>query len=395
MYLMKGRDNLVNFKFLQKVKVVSTNHLDQTLLNILQTEGYKRPLFIMDSFLTKVQVVIDAQEKLKQQGIDFAVFDKVVSDPPTEIVDAGVAAFNQHQADSIIAIGGGSSIDVARGVNIVRINGGKIADYEGNNRAIKPCPGLIAVPTTSGTGSEMSNALVVTDKSSQKKLAILADNAVSEYAVLNPDLVLSLPKKMTIATGLDAFSHAAEGYLSKLASPITDAVCEKIMFLLYNYLPRAVEDGSDREARERVMVAAALSGWMLNNAGTNIGHSSAHILGSKYHIVHGEAVAYALPGVLKLVGPILPKKVREIGQIIGAQYPEDAPESQTTDIAIHTYKDFRDNILGLHPFYDYKIQQDDVVSNADDVLHEQFAGNTPGNLNLEKVTSFLNEFGKQ
>lgn len=386
---------MVNYKLIQKVRVVSTDHLDQTLLDILKAENYQRPLFIMDGFLNKVQIVTDAQNKLKQNGIDFAVFDKIISDPPTEVVDAGVEAFKQHNADSIIAIGGGSSIDVARGVNIVRVNGGKIADYEGNNQAIKQCPGLIAVPTTSGTGSEMSNALVVTNKASQRKLAILANNAVSEYAVLNPDLVLSLPKKMTIATGLDAFSHAAEGYLSKLSSPVTDAICEKIMFLLYNYLPRAVEDGQDREARERVMVAAALSGWMLNNAGTNIGHSSAHILGSKYHIVHGEAVAYALPGVLELAGPILPKKVREIGQIIGAQYPENAPEKQTTDIAIRTYKDFRDNVLGLHPFSDYKIQQAEIMTNADDVLHEQFAGNTPGSLNLDKVELFLSEFGKR
>lgn len=386
---------MINVKLLQKVKIVNTDHLDQTILEILEERQYKRPLVVLDHFLLSVQIIKDTLNKLKNNDIDFAIFDGIVPDPPTEVVDSGVKAFKAHQADCMIAIGGGSSIDVARGINIVRINGGSISDYATSHKTIDPCPGLIAVPTTSGTGSEVSNALVITDKDSQKKLAILSDNAVSEYAVLNPDLVLTLPKDMTIATGLDAFSHAAEGYLSTLASPMTDAICEKVMFLLYHFLPRAVANGQDREARQRVMVAATLAGWMLNNAGTNIGHSSAHILGSKYHIVHGEAVAYALPGVLKLVGPTFPHKVREIGQILGATYPEGAPEPQTTEIAINTYKEFRDQILGLHPFADYHISQPDIISNAQDVLHERFAGNTPVNLNLKNVQAFLDEFGRQ
>lgn len=385
----------MDFKLLQKVKVVSTDHLDETLLEIMKTENYQRPLFVMDHFLSQVEIVQDVQTELKANGIEYAVFDKVVSDPPTSVVDAGVTAFKEHKADSIIAIGGGSSIDVARGINIVRVNGGKISDYVDPQAAIKPCPGLISVPTTSGTGSEMSNALVVTDEASKQKLAILADDAVSEYAVLNPDLLLSLPKNMTIATGLDAFSHAAEGYLSKLASPVTDAICEKVMFLLYNYLPRAVKNGADREARERVMVAATLAGWMLNNAGTNVGHSMAHVLGSKYHIVHGEAVAYALPGVLRFVGPVMPHKVREIGQILGAVYPENAPEEQTTLIAERTYKDFRDQILGLHPFSDYKISHEELATNAEAVAHERFAGNTPREVTVDAAETLLASYGKQ
>ena len=386
---------MVNFKMLQRVKVVNTDDLASTLLAILKEEGYHRPLMVMDAFLAKVEIVKNVQKQLKANGIEFAVFDQVVPDPPTEVVYAGVQAFDANHSDSIIAIGGGSSIDVARGINIVRVNGGNILDYATGDKEIAHTPGLIAVPTTSGTGSEMSNALVVTDKDSEQKLAILADNAVSEYAVLNPDLLLSLPTKMTIATGLDAFSHAAEGYLSRLATPMTDAICEKVMFLLYNYLPRAVRNGQDREARERVMVAASLAGWMLNNAGTNIGHSTAHVLGSKYHIVHGEAVAYALPGVLRLVGPAMPKKVREIGQILGAEFPTDVSPEEITTITIKTYKDFRDNVLGLHPFSDYDLPISEIVTNADGVLHERFAANTPVELTLENVTDYLNEYGQQ
>lgn len=321
------------------------------------------------------------------------MFDQVVSDPPAQTIRDGVTAFGAAHADSLIAIGGGSSIDVARGINIVRVNGGDILDYTDTQKSIEPCPGLIAIPTTSGTGSELSNALVVTDVATEKKVAILADNAVSEYAILNPDLLLSLPKKMTIATGLDAFSHAAEGYTSRLASPVTDAICEKVMFLLYNYLPRAVENGHDREARQRVMVAAALAGWMLNNAGTNAGHSMAHILGSKYHLVHGEAVAYALPGVLEQVAPLLPHKVAEIGQILGVAYAPTDTLSERCNQAIKAYQHFRDDLVGLHPFNDYRISEEELVTNAEAVANEQFAGNTPGEMNKQVATKLLTRFG--
>lgn len=383
----------MDVKLLQRVKVLDTDHLAQTVLEVLQTEGYQRPLFVMDSFLAQVPLVQETQALLEKSGITVSVFDQVVSDPPAQTIRDGVTAFGAAHADSLIAIGGGSSIDIARGINIVRVNGGDILDYTDTQKSIEPCPGLIAIPTTSGTGSELSNALVVTDVATEKKVAILADNAVSEYAILNPDLLLSLPKKMTIATGLDAFSHAAEGYTSRLASPVTDAICEKVMFLLYNYLPRAVENGHDREARQRVMVAAALAGWMLNNAGTNAGHSMAHILGSKYHLVHGEAVAYALPGVLEQVAPLLPHKVAEIGQILGVTYAPTDTLSERCNQAIKAYQHFRDDLVGLHPFNDYGISEEELVTNAEAVANEQFAGNTPGEMNKQVATKLLTRFG--
>lgn len=383
----------MDVKLLQRVKVLDTDHLAQTVLEVLQTEGYQRPLFVMDSFLAQVPLVQETQALLEKSGITVSVFDQVVSDPPAQTIRDGVTAFGAAHADSLIAIGGGSSIDVARGINIVRVNGGDILDYTDTQKSIEPCPGLIAIPTTSGTGSELSNALVVTDVATEKKVAILADNAVSEYAILNPDLLLSLPKKMTIATGLDAFSHAVEGYTSRLASPVTDAICEKVMFLLYNYLPRAVENGHDREARQRVMVAAALAGWMLNNAGTNAGHSMAHILGSKYHLVHGEAVAYALPGVLEQVAPLLPHKVAEIGQILGVTYAPTDTLSERCNQAIKAYQHFRDDLVGLHPFNDYGISEEELVTNAEAVANEQFAGNTPGEMNKQVATKLLTRFG--
>ena len=383
----------MQYKMLQHVKVVSTHDLGETLKEILQTESYKRPLVVTDHFVSTMPLVVKALDLLRSSGIAVSVFNSVGPDPAAGIVNDAFLAFKQHNADSLIAIGGGSSMDVARGVNIVRTNGGDILDYTDPSKSISPCRGQISVPTTAGTGSEMSNALVVTDESSKTKMTILADPAVSEYAVLNPELTQTLPPAMTIACGLDAFGHAAEGYLSRLSSPMTDAICEKVMYLLYQYLPRAVHDGNDIEARGRVMVAANLAGWMLNNTGTIVGHSIAHVLGSRYHIVHGEAVAYALPSVLEFVGPVRPKKVREIGQILGAIYPESAPQEQTTVLAVRAFKDFRDNILGMHPFDTYQIDHSELLGNASAVANERFADNTPRTVDEAAAHDLLEGFG--
>lgn len=386
---------MLNVKLLQPVKVVCTDDLGKMLTEICQVERYERPLVVTDSFVGSMTLVAGAIETLASAGISVAIFDEVKSDPLSGTVAAGVKMFTAHHADAIIAIGGGSSMDVARGINIVRVNGGSIIDYTDPSKLIAHCGGMIAVPTTAGTGSEMSNALVITDEQTSQKLAVLAGPATSEYAVLNADLMLTLPANMTIACGLDAFCHAAEGYLSNLASPVTDAICEKVMFLLYNYLPRAVTNGQDREARERVMVASTLAGWMLNNAGTIVGHSMAHVLGAKYHIVHGEAVGYALPAVMEFVAPVREKKVREIGQILGAVFPQNAPAEQTAIIASRAFKDFRDRMIGLHPFEDYGISTDEVVGNAQAVVDERFAGNTPRPIDLAAVQRLLLEFGQR
>ena len=301
-----------------------------------------------------------------------------------------MAEFN---ADSVIAIGGGSSLDSAKGINIVASDGGKIEDYVKDESLIHDLKTLISIPTTAGTGSEMSNALVVTDEKTEEKNAILSDKMLSDYALLIPELTVSLPERQTIASGLDAFSHAAEGYLSILSSPVADAISEKIMFLLYNYLPGAVHDGKNIEMRQRVMVAACLAGWILNQSGTIVAHSEAHILGSKYHFVHGEAVAYALPAVLKLVAPVYPKKVKEIGKILDAQFTGQETPEEIAEITVKAYKHFRDEVVGLHPFSDYGISNDELVKNAEEIVNERFAGNTPVKLTKENVSKLLEDFG--
>lgn len=384
---------MLDYKLEQKVKVLVTDELATTTLDVLNDKGYQKPLIVIDNFLLSTDAIKQLLITLEENQKDYLIFDKVIPNPPIELVDSGASFFKEHHCDAILAIGGGSVIDAARGMNIVRLLGGSIADYAYDKEITEFCHGLIAIPTTSGTGSELSNALIVTDTIKNEKLAVLSNEIVSDVAILAPELLVSLPKQLTISTGLDAFSHAAEAYTSNLSTPVVDAICEKIMFLIYNYLPLATTDGQNKEARERMMVAAALGGWILNNGGTHIGHSQAHIIGAKLNIPHGQACAYALPGTLKATASVKPKKIKEIGYILGATFPEGADEAEIGKITSQKYREFRDDVLGLTAFDTLNIKRKDVLALTADVQHERFAGNTPFELSSEIVEELLAEFG--
>lgn len=380
----------MDYRLEQRAKVCVSHDFSKDLLETLKTSNYKKPLISIDSFLLQSPVVNKALDTLKQADINYVVYDEIVPEPPFEIVNKGAKLYQENECDSIIAIGGGSVIDASRGINIVSHCGGQIQEYIEDKTIDQRILGLIAVPTTSGTGSELSNALVVTDTKKQEKLAVLSDEAVSEYVILVPELAKSMPKGLTISTGLDVFAHAMEAYTSNLSTPVVNAICEKIMFLVFKYLPTAVHHGEDLEARERMMVAAALGGWAINNGGTHLGHSIGHVVGAKYHLAHGNACAYALPGVIEKTALAEPKKIREIGNILELSLPNDLSNEELGKEVAKGFKHFRDEVLGLEPC---KLNKEEVVSLTDQVVHERFAANTPFEVTHEIVGAILESYG--
>ncbi len=383
----------MQFKLEQKVKVAVTYKLADSVIEILEARDWKRPMVLCSEFQLRHPLILEMTEKLRDRDRACVVFDGIIPDPPAYTINNGAALCKENGCDCLIAIGGGSAIDTARGINIVRKYGGKIEDFVAKREITEPCEGLIAVPTTSGTGSELSNALVVSDDETHEKLAVLSNNAVSEYALLCPPLTATLPAQMTAACGMDAFAHAAEGYTSALSSPITDAICEKVMYLIAKYLPQAVANGYDLEARERVMVAACLAGWMLNNAGTHLGHSQAHILGAKFHIPHGAACAYALPGTMLYTADANVKKIKEIGLILGAEFPADPTDLEVGRITAESIRRFRDETLHMKPWGEYNISDEQVLACAAEVANERFAGNFPLTVTEDLCRRMLEQWG--
>ena len=336
----------MNFEFIQDVRVLSGPGRIKDLGPLLQDLGSPKALLVTDPGLIAAGVVQKAVSSLERAGIAYALFDKVQADPPSHIITEGFAAYQANDCGAVVAIGGGSAIDTAKGINILAYNPGAILDYCNPANPMAHTRNLVVVPTTSGTGSELSDGLVITAPDGAK-VPILAVNGMANYAVLDPQLTLALPAGLTAATGMDAFAHAAEGFTSTAATALTDTVCLGAMETVYTWLPAAVKDGGNLEARAHMQAASTIGGWMLRNSHTHAGHSVAHILGSRLHIPHGLACALALPWVLEYNAPALPEKTRVIGRLLGADIAAAADPEQIGQKTRQALMVFAHDILGL------------------------------------------------
>lgn len=378
----------MNYTFLQSIKVLAGNGEVKNVGTLLKEVGYKHPLLVYDEGVKQTGIIQSITDILKSEHITYTEFSKVLPDPPAYIVEEGYQLCLSESCDSVIAVGGGSSIDTGKGINLLRVNAGSILEYANPEKEIKPCTGLISIPTTSGTGSELSNGLIISDTEHNKKIAILAQNAMSEFAIIDPSLTLGMPAGLTMMTGLDVFSHAAEGYTSILSTIATDMVCEKIMETVVTYLPKALADGQDIESRTRMHTAASLGGFTLANASAHVGHSFAHVLGGTYHLPHGACCAYGFPSVLKLIASSCPKKVKKIGEILGATFNGEETAEEIGQISASAYIKFRDQTLGLKPL---DISEPNISDLAKCVMEEPLANLCPVTIDEKAAMTLLKD----
>ena len=230
-------------------------------------------------------------------GVDAVVYDETVPNPTDTNVAEGVALYKESGCDMIITLGGGSAHDCGKGVGIVATNGGTIHDYEGVDKSTKSMPPFVAINTTAGTGSEMTRFCIITDTSRKVKMAIVDWRVTPTIAINDPLLMVGMPSGLTAATGMDALTHSVEAYVSTIATPVTDACALKAIELVAGYLRKAVANGEDLEARDKMAYAEYLAGMAFNNASLGHVHAMAHQLGGFYDLPHGVCNAILLPHV--------------------------------------------------------------------------------------------------
>ena len=351
---------MLNYRRIKYTKIHAGRGAIRDLPVLITEAGYNKPFLVFDQGIAKTPVIDRIRQILSQAGISYDCYGKISPDPTSDLVDEGAALCRKAGCDCVIAIGGGSSLDAAKGINVMRHNQGHILDYAGHEENMKPSRGLICVPTTSGTGSEISNWIVITDLTEGEKHPINVLNSVCEYAILDPELTIGLPPQVTAATGLDVFSHAYEAYTSTRSDPVTDLICEKVMETVVEYLPRAVADGKDIEAREKMQIAASFGGWLLIDGVVHIGHCIAHEIGAAFHIPHGAACAYAFPAMVRHIARVHSDKNLFTGRLLGAHF-NSSEQNQTAkhykeiaDKTAEAYISFRDRILGLDPISSYQ-----------------------------------------
>ncbi|WP_010244394.1 iron-containing alcohol dehydrogenase [Acetivibrio cellulolyticus] len=269
------------------------------LSSLVEKIGAKKLLVISGRNLEKVGTVQRITDILDKSGIEHEEFLDVEPNPSVETVNAAMAIYRNSKAEAIIALGGGSPMDVAKAVGILAAHGGEITQYEGSNLVPSKIVPVLAIPTTAGTGSETTAFAVITDKSRNYKFTVSSNELIPCYAVMDPELIMSLPAFVAASTGIDALVHAIEAYLSKVASPFTDAMAEKSMELIGKNIRRFVADRSNEEAACSMMMASNFAGIAFSWARLGNVHAMAHPLGGFFNVPHGVANAILMPVVLE------------------------------------------------------------------------------------------------
>ncbi|GAA6171829.1 L-threonine dehydrogenase [Colwellia sp. KU-HH00111] len=286
-------------------------------VDYIKTQGFKQGLIVSDPVLNKLGVVKNFTDLLAQQNVTSIVFDQAQPNPTVSNVNDGLAILKQHDCDFVVSLGGGSPHDCAKGIALVASNGGKIADYEGLDQSKNPQLPLIAINTTAGTASEMTRFAIITDEKRHVKMAIVDKHTTPVLSVNDPSLMVGMPASLTAATGMDALTHAIEAYVSTAATPITDAVALKAIALIQTYLPTAVEQGENMEARENMAYAQFMAGMAFNNASLGYVHAMAHQLGGFYDLPHGVCNAVLLPHVQRYNAQVCPERLKEVACSMG------------------------------------------------------------------------------
>ena len=295
------------------------------LARLIADRGARSVLVVTDGVLMKLGVVAPVLNALKEAGLTVTVFSDVEPDPNIDTIMAGIELLRASGATAVLAVGGGSPIDAAKAMIACYASGRRPEDLDGYFKVRAPVLPFFAVPTTAGSGSEVTVVAVVSDPVKGRKFAIVDNKLVPAAIALDPNLMLGLPPHVTAATGMDALTHAIESYLSTLATPVTRALSVSAARAVFRDLPRAYEDGRNIEARQSLAVASCLAGLAFTRVGIGYVHAIAHQLGPLYHLPHGYLNAILLPCVLDFYAEHSASRMAEFARACGlAQDGEDA-----------------------------------------------------------------------
>ena len=290
--------------------------------------GVKKILIVTDKPLVDLGIVARAADVLTAQGVEVIIYDGVLPDPTFDIVTAGLGVQQQHHCDSVLAIGGGSAIDTAKTIAVAATNGADVRAMVGYFKAkISPLP-LFAIPTTSGTGSEVTFGAVISDAETHEKHIVGDSKLVPGAVALDPKLITGLPPHITAATGMDALTHAVEAYVSTWAKPQHDAYAKMAIKMIFKNLPVAYADGSNIEAREQVSIAAYYAGLAINGAAVGNVHAIAHQFGAWYGTPHGLANALVMPEVLRFSQDAMEDRLAELADLIALGSSTDSADKK-------------------------------------------------------------------
>ncbi|WP_078408886.1 iron-containing alcohol dehydrogenase [Priestia abyssalis] len=311
----------------------------------LAKELGQKVLIISDPIMDKIGNVELCEKYLQEKGVPYAKYLGVDSEPTDVHVDEALAICREEACDVVAAVGGGSCIDTAKAVAVLVTNGGHIRDYYGGKKAFdKKLLPLIAVPTTAGTGSEVTAVTVITDTKHDIKMMLKQPGLMPAAAIVDPMLTLSCPSAVTAATGVDALCHAIEAFISKRSQPVTDTLALKAIELITENIRKAYEDGKDIEARDNMALGSMLAGMAFSNASVTLVHGMSRPIGAMFHVPHGVSNAMLLPAVLEFTKGEAQGRLAVIGRLVK---PETRDLSDR-EVVAETVKEIKKLCLDLN-----------------------------------------------
>ena len=353
---------------------------------ILKTRGYQKAFVCSDPDLIKFGVTGKVTALLDAENIPYEIFSDIKPNPTIENVQAGVEAYKASGADCIVTIGGGSSMDTAKGIGII-VNNPEYADVrslEGVAPTKNHAVFTIAVPTTAGTAAEVAINYVITDVENKRKFVCVDTNDIPEIAVIDPDMMATMPKGLTAATGMDALTHAIEGYITKAAWDMTDMFHLHAIELIAKHLRGAVENTP--EGREGMALAQYVAGMGFSNVGLGIVHSMAHGLGALYDTPHGVANAIILPTIMEYNAPCTGEKYRDIAKAMGVAGTESMSQEEYRKAAVEAVKQLAADV-GIPADLKEIVKDEDVQFLAESAYADACRPGNPRDTSVEEIAA--------
>ena len=351
--------------------------------SIAKSKGFAHVFVCSDPDLVKFGVTAKVTDLLDNEGIAFTIYSGIKPNPTIENVKDGVEAFKACGADSIITIGGGSSMDTAKAIGIIITNPefADVRSLEGVAPTKNHAVPTIAVPTTAGTAAEVTINYVITDVEKERKFVCVDEHDIPEYAIVDPDMMASMPKGLTAATGMDALTHAIEGYTTKAAWEMTDMFHLEAIKLIAKHLRGAVENNP--EDREGMALAQYVAGMGFSNVGLGIAHSIAHTLGAHYDTPHGVACAMMLPIVMEYNQEFTGEKYREIARAMGVDGVDSMSQTEYRKAAVDAVKKLSADV-GI-PAVNEKVKEEDLDQLAADAFSDACRPGNPRDTSVDEL----------
>ncbi|MBQ1749935.1 MAG: lactaldehyde reductase [Lachnospiraceae bacterium] len=359
------------------------------IVNEVQNNGFKKAFVASDPDLVKFGVTAKVTDLLDKAGIPFTLYSDIKPNPTIENVQNGVKAFKESGADHIIAIGGGSSMDTSKAIGIIITNPEfeDVRSLEGVAPTKNPCVPIIAVPTTAGTAAEVTINYVITDVEKERKFVCVDTHDMPIVAVVDPEMMSSMPKGLTACTGMDALTHAIEGYTTKAAWEMTDMFHLEAIKLISKHLRSAVNN--EKEGREGMALGQYIAGMGFSNVGLGIDHSMAHCLSAHYDYPHGMACAMLLPISMEFNRDYTGEKYREIARAMGVEGVDTMSQEEYRDAAINAVKKLSEDV-GIPTVAD-RIKEEDLTQLAKDALADACYPGNPREASLDQVIAMYRE----